>query len=180
VAKGEIVWVFGSSGSGKATFLKYLCDKHPKDLIELLGWTDKKIIPCLESLRFIAQYSGDPLGTRREELMTVIPKLATTDDAVIIIKGQDLDLKRNRLLRLKKLLPYHKHRIIFLHTSIQELYKRWKSKPWWHPEDTEETVKEWLKPQITTLLALNMEFEITALDSSYLNYYCKIDFPPII
>lgn len=175
----EIVWVFGSSGAGKETFIKYLTNNPSEELINLLGWGSKKIEFCSESIEYVAQFYKDPLGKKREEILEGVLKLVS-DNSVILIKGQDLDFKYGRLQKLKKLLPSCKHKIIFLHADTKTLLERWKTKKWWEESYTEQTVIDWLKPQIENILKLKDEFEIIGLNSEDNNTYEITYFPPTL
>lgn len=176
--KTEIVWIYGSSGAGKETFIKFLCERHSTTLLSTLSWNDKVLIPCVESIDWVAQYYKDPLGSNRKNLVDIVVNLAKNQSAVVLVKGQDLDLKYNRPQILKKKLPDCSHKIIFLHTNVTELLRRWKSKKWWENTYTEKTVREWLLPQIDRIDELKDDFEIIALDSSSLSKYPRTSFPP--
>jgi hypothetical protein len=178
VSNTEIVWVYGSSGSGKETFIRHIIDNKPTELLKRLGWLGKKLQLCSESVNHIAQFYQDPVGDKRGELLDSVFRLAQNENSVVLIKGQDLDLKHKRLIRLREKLPERDHKIIFLHANIQELYRRWHLKSWWEESFTEETVKEWLVPQIESLERLSDVFEITSLESDAEKKYKTVKFPP--
>jgi hypothetical protein len=164
----EIVWVFGSSGSGKETFIRSMINKPSKQLIKRLGWANRKRVVIPESLKYIANSEDDPVIKKRELILNRV-KENVGEDIVILIKGQDADLELGLLNKLKKMVPKADHKIIFLHTSLGNLYKRCKKKVWWEEEHTLETLKEWLDYQIQQLEHLT-GFKIICLDSTDRNY----------
>jgi len=171
--KNEIVWVYGSSAAGKKTFILTILENKPLDLIESLGWRNKQIILCSESIEWITQYKGDPLGAKREGIPQIVVNLSNNNEnSVILIKGQDLDLKNNRLLKVKAKLPGQKHRIIFLHADIDEIFKRINAKEWFDPKkETKDKLKEWLRGQIGYLQELRDDFGITVIRSNHEQNY---------
>jgi len=166
--KNEIVWVYGSSSVGKESFILTILENKPLDLIESLGWKNKQIILCSESIEWVVQYEEDPLGDKREKIPQIVVNLSNnSENSVILIKGQGLDRRNNRLLKLKEKLPDQKHRIIFLHADIDEIFKRVKTKEWFDPKErTKDDLKEWLKSQIGYLQKLQNDFEITVIYSN--------------
>lgn len=178
--KTKIVWIYGSSGSGKETFIRHTIKYKPLELLQRLGWNRMKLTFVPESIEYIAQYQNDPVGDKREKIINTVVSLVGDIPQVILIKGQDLDLKHLRLQRLKEKLPDCDHSIIFLHADITELYRRWHSKSWWDPKFSQETVKKWLLSQISKLEKLSLEFEIRALLSDSTKSYKNTDFPPFL
>lgn len=178
----DIFWVYGSSAAGKETFIRRLLSKPPQNLIDYLGWKSKKIICIEESLKYIGQFENDPITKKRSRIIDRAKEVLDSEDTVVLIKGQDVDLKSGLPSMLLKELPKAKHQIIFLHADLQLLYERSRKKTWWSKEDEEagiEGFKDWLlNDQLKYLLELE-GFNITALDSSSHNYK-PIKFPPKI
>lgn len=174
--EGKIVWVYGSSAAGKDTFVRSVSRNAPEHLVSDMGWLDQPIVMCVESVDWIAQFSGDPLGDKRKELLEVVPVLAERNPgAVILIKGQDLDLMHDRLRKLRQALPEHEHSIIFLQADLDEIYRRLvESKPWFDKDLPKEVPREWIGSQIAYLQALADEFEIVTLDSNPHSQYKKL------
>ena len=173
----EIVWIYGASGAGKETFIKYITDKPSKDIISRLGWQDKKITYIKESIDYIGQYFGDPIVEKRKVIVDKV-KDAIEDNDVVLIKGQDVDFKMNILNDLQKLFPDSIYRIIYLYPGFDNLYSRCLKKSWYKEEFTRDMFLDWAKEQLDKLNSFQ-EIEITALDSSDKNYK-SISYPPII
>lgn len=172
----EIVWVYGSSAVGKETFIRYLVDNPSVSLIRRLDWQGKKLIVIWESVKYIAQYEDDPIGGKRKQIVEKVLGI-TDDNAVIIIKGQDIDIVSELPQLLKKKMPFCKHKIIFLYTDIEIVHERCKDKIWWKGNETTlEEFKGWLRHQIKLLSELE-GFEIIAINNENKKYR-QIAFPP--
>ena len=174
----NIIWIFGGSAAGKERFITYTAEKKPNALLQRLGWENKVLRVCKESLAWVALDKHDPKRTLRKKLPERITVLAKTKPDIILVKGQDDDLIERRVQATKKLLPSAQHAIIFLHVPVTVAYARWKEKQWkkrfWY---STITVRRWLSRQLKTLQKLQPEFPITALDSSN-DEYKTILFPP--
>lgn len=178
--KNEIVWIYGGSAAGKETFINFIAKGKSQELIARLGWAGKKIIPCLESIEWIAQSEDDPRGPRRSKIPEVIKKLNLLNtNAVILIKGQDIDLQNNRLRETKKFLHENQHKIIYIYTDIDEVFERLKDKPWWENSFTKDMVKDWLKHQLKYLHELKNDFKVVSLNGNSGGNYREIPFPEV-
>lgn len=176
-----IVWVYGGSAAGKETFIRALTETRPSWLLSQFGWNDHEIIPSKKSIELIAQYKGDPVGEQREELLAEVSQLAKKHPgAIILVKGQDIDLENTRQQRLKVMLPEAEHRIIYLHGEAKEHFGRWQRKSWYRPSYHEGMVQNWLKYQVGLLMPLAKEFGILAFDGGAEGKYAPISFPPEI
>jgi len=173
----EIVWVYGNSGAGKETFMRTISEEKPFDVINRFGWADKKIIPCIESIKWIAQYKDDPRGEERKKLPAIILRLAAKTNSVVLIKGQNLDLLAGRLRETRTRLPQCRHKIIFIKTKIDEVYERLKRKPWWKKYYTKKYIRESINNQIKEIKDLQKEFEITAISGNAGENYKIVNFP---
>jgi hypothetical protein len=175
--KTSIIWIFGTSAAGKETFIKYCSEENIKDLRKVLNWSDRKVVPCLESMEWIAQYDGDIRGEMREDLLRVIPELVTQNpQSIVLVKGQDIDLYNNRLRRLQAALPECEHQIIFLDGDIDEQFERWKKKSWYDTCYSKETVIDQIHGQVRLLVGQN--FPIKALYVHSIGDYQQVSFPP--
>lgn len=177
--KATIVWVFGGSGAGKETFIRYVVKSKPQDLLLRLGWEGRDIIACEESMEWVSQGENDPRGPKREDLLHVIPKYATEkQNEIFLVKGQDVDLKYDRPQRLKSILPDFEHKILYIHTDSEEQLNRWKkSKQWYKETYTVETAKNWLLTQLGMLAKLKDDFEIVAIHGGEGRDYEAVSLP---
>lgn len=125
----EIAWVFGTSGSGKETFLRN-ASRYP-DLLQNLGWSDLAFSLCEASIEYIGQFKNDPITLQRDKILNEVPVLLEGAD-VVLIKWQVVDSDAKRPQRLLHQLPNVLHRIIRLYAPEEELIARLQDKPWWH------------------------------------------------
>jgi hypothetical protein len=178
----KIIWVFGPSAVGKETFIKYVYNDKPSELIDRLGWGDRKVIICEESLAWVVQEENDGNEALRKNLDKIIQGYsASNTNSIILIKGQDLDFNSNHLNNVKKYLPDDCQEIIFLYTDFDILYNRYIRKKWWNKSMTPEVCKNWIKEQIDSLSGYQEKgFKIRALESGDDKKYLDINFPPIV
>lgn len=170
-----IVWVYGSSGAGKETFIKRINSKAVPKVIEKLNWKDKKIKVIWESLKYIAQSDNDKITNKRKEIIKKVSEAIKERAEVILIKGQDVDLEKKLPQTLKNKFPSQTHQIIFLHADLRTLLQRWKKKIWFNKKYKEDDVEEWLRHQLKFLSKLK-GFEVIALTSKN-DSYRRIKFP---
>jgi hypothetical protein len=159
----EVVWVIGTSASGKDTFIRNV--SRNTDLVESLGWAGKSIAVCESSLEYIAQFEDDPVVEQREELLEESKSLVDTAD-IVLIKWQQLDTQASRPQRLKDLTPTARHRIIELRVERSELIERYRLKPWWHDIGKEESFIESELKFVSDAIGDLSSLEVTVLDSS--------------
>ena len=174
----EIVWIFGISAVGKETFIRKLVEEKPKKLINKFNWKDKNLIPIWESIEYLAHYTGDKRGDKRDEIINKV--LSLKNSGVAIIKGQDIDIANGRVQKLQEKMPKTKHRIIYLYTDLNIVYGRCKKKFWWENEKVsfDKFKNSWFKYGIKLIQKLK-NFEITAIDNETDNFK-EIEFPPIL
>lgn len=170
----EIVWVYGASAAGKATFIKSVLAGNPTIAGEF-AWEGKKVGVCQESLDWVAQYPGDVVAeSNRLRLKSIIPTLAKSYD-VVLVKGQDIDLALSTPQVVRQILPQAIHRIIFIDVGLEELFQRVIHKSWW--DDTIRRAEEegWLEEQIDRLMDLRDSFEFTVIDGRATGHYEEED-----
>ncbi len=160
----EIVWIIGTSSAGKQTFITKACTD--KDLAGKFGWQDKTVAVCKESVDYPGDISMPEIVQIREQIPTIVQKLADTSD-VILIKWQYIDSYRKSPQKLKKLLPEANHRIILLVAPSEELEARLNNKDWWHGswKNAAELVTAELKMIDKFVAELRSDFEITTVES---------------
>lgn len=173
----QIIWIFGGSGAGKDRFIRYLLEKRSHNLLHRFHWENKKIIACKESLLWIPMHYHDPLIEKRKSLPKIIKKLVVSDADIILVKGQDWDLRDGTLTKAMTEVHDATHSILYLHVPILTAFKRWKTKPWKRFWYSPITVRRWLRHQLKALKELSPSIPITALESSG-DDYPEIDFPP--
>lgn len=160
----EIVWVFGTSAAGKKTFIENIL--KDKSLAQRLGWGDKKIVACRESLNLLGHVGDKEIVDAREEILEAVPKLFNKAD-IVLIKWQYVDTHTSTPQRLKELLPLLRHRIILLKANPEEVKERLATKTWWKEfwSDTSFASRE-EEMVAKSLEQLSPSFEVITLNSS--------------
>ncbi len=169
----EIVWVMGSSATGKETFIRSMTSDAQLDIKAPLGWSNKRVLACLDSIYAVGQFKGDPITEKRAGILHTVPALLPSAD-VILIKWQFVDSDANRLLDLKDLLPDARHRLVVLRSSIDTLKMRLPMKSWWNKgADPIEFAKDEQRRlnEKTSELRDPHGFHITYINSTNENYY---------
>ena len=154
----EVVWVFGQSASGKETFIRKIQNDPTDYLLKVFGWGGKTISICEDSLNLIGQKEDDPIDNEREVILKRVPELLENAD-VVLIKGQDSDLKEGRPRRLSILNKNAKQRILFISIEAKDAFARWRNKSWWKEGMTINDAREWESEQLSLLAGLK-DFEI--------------------
>lgn len=165
----EVVWIFGTSATGKETFIKKVI--KDKELQERMGWKNKSISFCSESIDHIGQFDGDPAIERRKMILHKVPQLLENND-IVLIKWQIVDSKAQLPQKLKKVTIKAKHVIIRLEAPEQELVKRLRNKSWWHDYGKElefiHLERDLVRKSISQL---QNEFEVKTINSSNSSEY---------
>jgi len=170
MSKTEIVWVYGASAAGKATFIRSIVAGNPV-VVDEFGWENKKIGVCQESLEWVAKYPGDTIAeNERFHLKSIIPELTKQYD-VLLIKGQDIDLSLGTPQVVRQAMPTAIHHIVFIDVGLDELFQRVVHKSWW--DDTIRRAEEegWLEEQIDKLMDLRRTFVFTVVDGRAIGHY---------
>jgi len=162
----EVVWVFGTSASGKATFIKHIVEDEDYRLREQFGWKDQAVVACNESLELI----GGDLDEERESILDKVPEILQNAD-IVLIKWQYVDSQHDRPQRLKQKLPDVQHRIISLDVSVDELVKRLPTKPLWHNYGDERNLISIELPIVLKSREELNDFDVTIIDSSTSSNY---------
>ncbi len=124
----EIVWVIGSSSSGKSTFMRRIMED--KALAAAFGWQGKTVAVCQRSLDFPGDLGLPEIVAQRHHILDDSIGLLKTAD-VVLIKWQYVDSSCELPQKLRAALPGVRHRIILLYTNDTELIRRLRAKDWW-------------------------------------------------
>lgn len=152
----EVLWVFGTSASGKETFIKALISD--KTLREDLAVDDRKVAASAQSLKNLGKLDGS-----RASILDEVSELLELNDTVPI-KWQYGDTLLRTPDVLYAQLPTVKHRVIRLNVDRGEQIRRLKTKTWWHDEGQEDDfIDNELKLVEGSIKALGLGFTVTEL-----------------
>lgn len=169
----EVVWIFGTSAAGKHTFIKQVL--ADEDLQARLGWGNKVIAPCQESIDLLGHVGDKQIVSARKSIAGSCTKLLNNAD-VVLIKWQYVDTHNSTPQKLKELFPSAKHRIILLKTESQEIKERLATKTWWKEFWNDTSFSDNEREMVAKCIKqLSSDFEIITLDSSKDRDYPLID-----
>lgn len=162
--KQEIVWIFGQSAAGKATFINAVTQESA--IQQSLGWSAKTIASCQASLLYIGQSFDDSIREKRKYILDEVSRLSQDHD-VVLIKWQHEDSTTHRIVTLQQLLPNAHHRIILLSLTREENAARLHTKPWWsHNWDTNAFIDDEIKDINTFLDATDLPVAVISSTSN--------------
>ena len=170
----QIVWVFGASGAGKATFINYVLQNKSPELMTRMGWQGKSVTAEPYSLSLVGLISYHDDKTRKRS--KILPSARSLQEAydVVLIKGQQVDIDNRRPRRLQSELSRCTHRIIYLDAGIEQIRRRIRQKPWWNDTITTADIEAWRQSQLKILKNL-VGFELQVLQSSKGFAYTRTD-----
>lgn len=160
----ELVWVFGTSASGKQTFISNIL--RDKELKNRLGYKGQDIAACQRSLDYLGHIGQEEIVDERRLIVNDVKHLLENHD-VVLVKWQYIDSELKTPQTLKNQLPDIKHHVMNLSISSKENKKRLSGKTWRKEmfNDTEFSNREVALVKCC-LDELPPEFCITTLDSS--------------
>lgn len=126
----EIIWVYGTSASGKETFIRKLINND--ELKKLLKVENVPIAMSNNSLIHLGKLDDSRLSILSEaaELLKV--------NNTVVIKWQYGDSLLDSPNVLRNKFPNYKHTVIILNTDRSEQIRRLRTKMWWHDDGKED------------------------------------------
>ena len=153
----EVIWVFGTSASGKETFIKEVVGEGK--YADKLNCQDKNLSFAKSSLENIGHFDDDPVLQKRAKIVNEVKSLLEMND-LVLIKWQFVDSEAGRVEALKVELPNVKHKIVVLTATDEKLSERLRSKKWWaQGENTQKWIDE-ERELLTKELEKYNDFEI--------------------
>lgn len=169
----KIYLVFGCSATGKETFILN-AKKNNNEIIDIMNWNVDKIEIIQESIDYIKQYSDDPIGDKRVEIIERIGNIPN-ENKIILIKGQNIDFKSGIIEKIKEKYSAYPQEIIFLVSDVKTIFARGKKKSWFTESDN--NIDDWSEHQHKTAAHVKdlKEYNITTIDTT--NGYKLVEFP---
>ncbi len=128
----KIIWVVGTSASGKETFIRKIT--NDSSVIKKYGFKNKSSAFSLISVENIAKNDTDVTTlNKRENILDEITSLLKVND-VIFIKWQFVDSDSGRVRRVKKAFPKTVQEVICIRTNKNIIAQRLVNKFWWSKE----------------------------------------------
>ena len=144
----EIIWIFGTSASGKETYIKsFINDARSKT---------SHITVSEESLTNLGK-----LDKSREKIIKEVCDLIKTNDYVVI-KWQYGDTLLDSPNKILAKLPMFQHKAIVLNVNEKEQIRRLRTKSWWQDTGSEhEFITRELELVDKSIKHLDPSFEVT-------------------
>ena len=162
-----VLWFFGQSAAGKETLVRKIEKERPA---ELLGWLDLDgYIVRVCDTGFVRP------GTRQGLVDDICVQLGNARNTALLVKGQDEDLRNNRPQDARNRLPKLVHRIVFVRSDPNEVFRRWQ-KQTGREHWTREGAFDELNRQLDLVGKLRTDFVPICVDATDLNYKI-IDWP---
>lgn len=169
----EFVWFFWSSWAGKETFIRKIIE-NPELGNRFLSWWP--IMLSDVSVSCISHNGHDEVVTQRERIITTS---YLDKNYSILLKGQNIDLKKDFPNLLIKRYPEAQHKLIFLNAPYEILLQRCRTKFWWnlsYEEWWSVAHDERLEREQIALLKKIARNQIYFIDSSNFEYK---ELPPV-
>ncbi len=167
----RLIWFFGSSASGKETLIKYIYNGKDEKLNSNLNIDLKKTIILDKSIEYISKNKTDNITEKRIEMIDDIILLCSQkNDIIILIKGQNSDIRGNFIKTIKEKLNDISIDIIYVTADTEVLLERVKKKDWY---DTTRGDIEYLESIKRSLKYMDLfkEYNITYIKSNPNNEY---------
>ena len=169
---GEIVWIFGQSRAGKATFIKRIIskDKQWQFLKDRIGLNDP-VICSEESIK---------TGKKRDvyALKDEVINLASRGYTVLAKNQRNDKISKHLLEEIATQFPYLKQRIILLYTSSFTVIRHYKDRPrpgLWIPD--ENNIKALSQETIFRVIELQrLNIEVVWIDANSDEYMIFSDY----
>jgi ribose 1,5-bisphosphokinase PhnN len=155
----EVVWVIGTSATGKKTLIKNI--QNEKVLLQKLGWNGKSITASSSSLRYTGRFKDRPVAKREGIAREVAGALTTAD--VVLIKWQYADYRASRPEKFRKLFPEARHRVLLLKAPTDTLVERLKRRE--NTGDEELQISAELKALARCIRRLPPDLEASVLNA---------------
>lgn len=141
----RLIWFFGCSASGKKTLIEKIYNNNNPILNSDLNINLKNTIILKDSINYISKNSNDNINDKRFEIINEVVDICNRNDNVIVlIKGQNFDIRNNFFEKIKERLlkSNTSFEIVYVVASKKNLLKRIVTKDWYdNSRNNDEYVK---------------------------------------
>lgn len=128
----RLIWFFGCSACGKETLIKYIYSGNDEKLNSNLGIDLKKTIILNKSIEYISKHRNDNITEKRFEIVyDIISLCSKNDDMIILIKGQNSDIRNSFIQQINERLNNISIDIVYVTADVDILLDRVKTKDWY-------------------------------------------------
>lgn len=128
----RLIWFFGCSASGKETLIKYIYSRRDEKLNSNLGIDLRKTIILDKSIQYISKHRTDNITEKRFEIVQDIISLCSNhDNMIVLIKGQNSDIRNNFIQIISENLSGISIDIVYVMADVDVLLERVRRKDWY-------------------------------------------------
>ena len=127
----RLIWFFGCSASGKETIIKHIYRGKDEKLNSNLGIDLRKTIILDKSIQYISKHRTDNITEKRFEIVhDIISLCSKKDNMIVLIKGQNSDIRNNCIQIISAKLSDISIDIVYVIADVDVLLERIRRKGW--------------------------------------------------
>lgn len=128
----RLIWFFGCSASGKETLIKHIYRGKDEKLNSNLGIDLRKTIILDKSIQYISKHRTDNITEKRFEIVhDIISLCSKKDNMIVLIKGQNSDIRNNFIQIISEKLSDISIDIVYVIVDVDVLLERIRRKDWY-------------------------------------------------
>lgn len=128
----RLIWFFGCSASGKETLIKHIYRGKDEKLNSNLGIDLRKTIILDKSIQYISKHRTDNITEKRFDIVhDIISLCSKKDNMIVLIKGQNSDIRNNFLQIINEKLSDISIDIVYVIADVDVLLERIRRKDWY-------------------------------------------------
>ena len=162
----RLIWFFGCSASGKETLIKHIYSGQDEKLNSNLGIDLRKTIIFDKSIQYISKHRTDNITEKRFEIVhDIISLCSKKDNMIVLIKGQNSDIRNNFIQIISENLSGISIDIVYVTADVDVLLERVRRKDWY---DTTRGDTQYLESIVRSLeyMDLFQNYNITYVKSN--------------
>ena len=128
----RLICFFGCSACGKETLIKHIYSGYDEKLNSNLGIDLKNTIILDKSIEYISKHRNDNITEKRFEIIhDIISLCSKNDNLIILIKGQNSDIRNNFIQIINENLNGIIIDIVYVTADVDDLIERVRKKDWY-------------------------------------------------
>ena len=125
----RLICFFGCSACGKETLIKHIYSGHYKNLNCNLDIDLRKTIILDKSIEYISKHRNDNITEKRFEIIhDIILLCSKNDNMIVLIKGQNSDIRNNFIKTINENLSDIIIDIVYVTADVDVLLERFQKK----------------------------------------------------
>lgn len=125
----RLICFFGCSACGKETLIKHIYSGHDENLNSNLDIDLRKTIILDKSIEYISKHRNDNITEKRFEIIhDIILLCSKNDNMIVLIKGQNSDIRNNFIKTINENLSDIIIDIVYVTADVDVLLERFQKK----------------------------------------------------